>query len=94
VELIDIVKRGSFVPPPKVDSGIITIQNIKSVFKDSVEDKEFFTLIKSAFQYKRKLFIKYIPEKYKTYFIENSLDKERAEDLILEDWIESICHHR
>ncbi|MEK7147691.1 MAG: 16S rRNA (adenine(1518)-N(6)/adenine(1519)-N(6))-dimethyltransferase RsmA [Patescibacteria group bacterium] len=63
--LIDTVKAGSFVPMPKVDSAIISIEDISKGFFQNFptssaqgyggsREKEFFRLLKAGFQAKRK----------------------------------------
>lgn len=63
VKIIDIVKAGSFVPPPKVDSAIITINNILSPFEkmggsNAAETQEiFFKILRASFSHKRKFLL-------------------------------------
>ncbi len=54
VEIVDIVKAGSFAPPPKVDSAILNIKNIKNVFRNTSHCTTFFSILKAAFSQKRK----------------------------------------
>jgi 16S rRNA (adenine1518-N6/adenine1519-N6)-dimethyltransferase len=54
-KIVSIVKAGSFVPPPKVDSAIINIKNIVFPFKNEPEERLFFTIIKTAFKHPRKI---------------------------------------
>jgi len=50
-----IVKRGSFSPPPKVDSAILRIEDIsKTAFAD-VSEENFFKVVKAGFKSKRKM---------------------------------------
>jgi 16S rRNA (adenine1518-N6/adenine1519-N6)-dimethyltransferase len=85
------VKAGSFSPPPKVDSAILSIENISRDYFDSFSEMEFFSVIKCAFSQKRKTLLN-------TLF---SDDKEtgrallervglssttRPEELMLEEW--------
>jgi len=53
--LIRVVKRGSFRPPPKVDSAILAIENISRDFFKNIDEKEFFALVRKGFAHKRKL---------------------------------------
>lgn len=79
-EIIKIVKRGNFSPPPKVDSAIIKITIKHSVFNSRVE--KILLLARKAFQQKRKMLRhslgKNIPEKYQN---------KRPEELGLKDWM-------
>jgi 16S rRNA (adenine1518-N6/adenine1519-N6)-dimethyltransferase len=101
-KILDIVKAGSFVPPPKVDSAIISIENIVSPFKNQKHYEKFFAVLKAAFSHKRKLLLanlktdldKEIFEKYfegiKNIIISKNGEKARAEDVSLETWKEII----
>lgn len=106
VEIVDYVKAGSFSPPPKVDSAILNIKNIKNLFKNREYYDTFFLILKAAFSQKRKLLVSNLKqkltsedfEKYKNLFEEIFIkkygDKCRAEDVQVEDWkkiIENLC---
>lgn len=83
------VPRGNFEPAPKVDSAVLLVDKIsKSLFtKNKIDEKEFFSVIKSGFASKRKK-------------LSNNLNlaghllakygHQRAEDLQLNDWLE-LC---
>lgn len=98
VEIVDYVKAGSFAPPPKVDSAILNIKNIKNVFKSANEYDTFFEILKAAFSQKRKFLMsnlksKLSPETFEKYkntfeevFIKNYGEKARAEDVRIEHW--------
>jgi len=51
---IDRVLAGSFVPAPKVDSAIISIENISKDFFQDFTEKSFFRILKAGFSAKRK----------------------------------------
>lgn len=98
VEIVDYVKAGSFAPPPKVDSAILNIKNIKNVFRSSSDYDTFFEILKAAFSQKRKFLMSNLRsklssgmfEKYKNVFEEIFVkkygEKVRAEDVSMEDW--------
>lgn len=44
-----------FSPPPKVDSAILLIDNIKSIFAHDSEQIRFFEIVKTGFGHKRKM---------------------------------------
>ncbi len=102
VKILDIVKAGSFVPPPKVDSAIISIKNIFSPFKDFSQQEIFFKILKASFSHKRKLLLANLKtdleqnlfEKYfettKKIILENYSEKVRGEDIDLKVWLELI----
>lgn len=84
-EIIRIVPRGAFSPPPKVDSAIIKISGISDKFfkKNKINPEKFFDILRAAFQQKRKMLRHAIgkkivlPEKYQI---------KRPEELSLKDW--------
>lgn len=103
VKIVDIVKAGSFVPPPKVDSAIIAIKNIVSPFtQSSMSQEEFFKILRAAFSHKRKLLLtnlktdldQAIFEKYSKrvgeIITKNNSGKARAEDVEIKTWQEII----
>ena len=48
------VGREYFSPKPDIDSAIIHIANISKDFFDGFSEEDFFTVVKTAFQFKRK----------------------------------------
>ena len=86
-QIIKIVRKGNFLPPPKVDSAVIKISDISDNWfvQHRMSHKLFFEVLRKAFQQKRKMLRhslgKNIPEKYANI---------RPEELKLEDWI-TIC---
>jgi 16S rRNA (adenine1518-N6/adenine1519-N6)-dimethyltransferase len=89
---VETVKAGSFVPAPKVDSAIISIENISKDFFEEIPEENFFKAIKAGFGSKRKklssnLSEVYEKEKILNSFKEMNLDENiRAEDLPLQGW--------
>ncbi len=89
---IDRVLAGSFVPAPKVDSAIIVIENISKNFFQNFPEKDFFKLLKTGFQSKRKklssnLSVIYDKNLVKEAFQKLNLDENvRAENLEVEMW--------
>jgi len=92
-----IMKVGKrfFSPSPKVDSGIVAINNIsKESFKNdkSLENK-FFEVIRASFAHKRKVLRKNLediadPTIIKNMFTKLAIDpKARAEDLPFPLWL-------
>lgn len=51
---VQTVKAGSFTPPPKVDSAIISITNISRDRLNGVSEEVFFEILHTAFGEKRK----------------------------------------
>ncbi len=96
---IETVKAGSFAPMPKVDSAIISIENISKEFftpthsgEASFMEKEFFNMLHAGFKSKRKklssnLSTIFAKDKVKAVFKKLNLDENlRAEDVSLEIW--------
>ncbi|MFA5841514.1 MAG: 16S rRNA (adenine(1518)-N(6)/adenine(1519)-N(6))-dimethyltransferase RsmA [Candidatus Paceibacterota bacterium] len=81
-----------FSPPPKVDSAILLIENIKESFANKREQERFFEIMKTGFGHKRKMLMGNL----KTIFAEESLrkafggcglnEKTRAENITTADW--------
>lgn len=87
VEYLFSVDENSFIPPPKVKSGVIRLQR-KEIKNIICNEKFFFTIVKTAFNQRRKTlknslkpFIKNIPLSYE-YFL-----KKRPEELSVEEFI-------
>lgn len=94
--IVSIVPKGAFVPPPKVDSAILLIENISSKHftEQNLSISDFFSVIKSGFAHKRKLLIKNLEildfgqEKLTRTWNKLGLDnKVRAEDINIESWL-------
>ncbi len=91
-----VVKAGSFSPPPKVDSAILSIININNPFTNQQEEELFFKILRKGFSQKRKTLIGNLSkdiddEVLKRAFERSSLDlKVRAEDVVPEKWFEMV----
>lgn len=89
---VETVKAGSFVPAPKVDSAIISIDSISKGFFTGFSETAFFKMLNAGFRSKRKKFssnLAAIFEKngVEEVFRELDLDiNSRAEDINLEIW--------
>jgi len=89
---VETVKAGSFTPAPKVDSAILAIENISRNRLVGIDEKRFFELVKAGFAHKRKM----LAGNLKSVFGEETEEKiskcgipekERAENLTLENWL-------
>ncbi len=94
-KIIAKVGRGSFAPPPRVDSAILSIEKIsKSLFtKYAVSEKHFFNVLRTGFAHKRKVLIRNLtslPMPYNAlthiWQAETLSEQIRAEDIDLETW--------
>ena len=95
---VETVKAGSFAPAPKVDSAIITVEDISRNFfnrgsrASTISEEFFFKLLKAGFQSKRKklssnLSKHFDKKKVNEAFGKLNLDPNlRAEDLPAEKW--------
>lgn len=89
------VHKRFFSPAPKVDSAIISINNISnSYLKDKNIEDSFFRIIKAAFAHKRKVLRKNLEEiekdskKIDEVMVKLDIDpKSRAEDVKFDKWI-------
>lgn len=72
------IPRGSFRPPPRVDSAIIHIANINDAFfkKNNIDQKKFFDIVRLAFSQKRKMLRRSI----------GIHSQKRPEELSLGEW--------
>jgi 16S rRNA (adenine1518-N6/adenine1519-N6)-dimethyltransferase len=91
---IQTVKKGSFNPPPNVDSAILRVEIRKK--KNEIREEEFFKAVKTGFSSKRKKLISNLSAVYEKdtltkAFLELKMNENtRAEDLGLEKWIELL----
>jgi 16S rRNA (adenine1518-N6/adenine1519-N6)-dimethyltransferase len=84
------VPRGAFLPPPKVDSAVLSIADIsRKHFKNRKAEKRFFDLLHAGFAHKRK----FVRSNLRKLASENTfqnvgiLKDARAEDLPLSAWL-------
>ena len=95
-KIIDKVPRGSFSPPPNVDSAILSISNISDAkfIKENIDIKKFFTLVRAGFAHKRKLLKRNLEDVAPQDKIEDAWNKLalpknlRAEELNINKWFE------
>ena len=86
------VKRGHFTPPPKVDSAVVAVTNIRKDKTNSL-DKLFFKLIHLGFAQKRKQLLGNLSVVYKRDELTEVFDNLnistniRAEDVDLSTWL-------
>lgn len=95
-KLIGKVPPGAFVPPPTVDSAILSIENITRDFftgPNGCDEKLFFTVLKKVFGQKRKqiggMLTEFLDNKELALLVlhQSSIDtKTRPEDMSLETW--------
>ena len=83
------VKAGAFRPIPSVDSAVIRISDIsRSRFVDNnVNETRFFTIIRQAFNQKRKTLRKTLSDLV-SFPANSQLNSRRPESLPLDEWLE------
>lgn len=86
VEYLFTVNESVFLPPPKVKSGVLRLQRNKNINLPCNEEL-FFTVVKTAFNQRRKTIRNSIKSINKNN-IEHSLLDKRPEQLSVEDFIE------
>jgi 16S rRNA (adenine1518-N6/adenine1519-N6)-dimethyltransferase len=95
---IATVPAGAFSPPPRVDSAIITIQNISKKSLEIVPEYEYFKAVKAGFSARRKMLLGNLKKTYTEASIRLGFtsahikDTERAEDVPLQTWLQLIPH--
>jgi 16S rRNA (adenine1518-N6/adenine1519-N6)-dimethyltransferase len=92
-ELVEVVRKDSFWPSPKVDSVILRLTPKKD--QPHIDEKSFFRIVKVGFAGKRKqlhnnfkngLGLK--PEEVSEWLEKNQVSgSDRAQDLSLDDWL-------
>ena len=91
--LVGVVKRGSFSPPPKVDSAILGIFDISRRNFRRLPDRRFFGVLRAGFAHKRKFLAANLApafgkERVADAFQALSLPKPaRPEDISLPEWL-------
>ena len=85
VEYLFDVSENSFNPPPKVKSGVIRLLPRKAVL-DVKSRKAFFTLVKTAFNQRRKTLRNACKGLFNSETLQQSIFDKRAEQLSIEDF--------
>ena len=85
VEYLFDVNEQSFVPPPKVKSGVIRLIPRRHELSMRSE-KDFFLLVKTAFNQRRKTLRNAVKGIFDTTILEDELFNKRAEQLSVEQF--------
>jgi 16S rRNA (adenine1518-N6/adenine1519-N6)-dimethyltransferase len=89
---IKTVSRGSFNPPPSVDSAILAVTEISKNNFSEISEENFFKTVKAGFAQKRKTLLGNLKKVFGERS-ENALrlsripEKARAEDVALPEWL-------
>jgi 16S rRNA (adenine1518-N6/adenine1519-N6)-dimethyltransferase len=85
VEYLFDVNEKSFQPPPKVKSGVIRLlQKTEKIMMKS--EKDFFLLVKTAFNQRRKTLRNAVKNLFDAAILEDVLFNKRAEQLSVEQF--------
>lgn len=87
VEYLFDVNSTCFQPPPKVKSGVIRLTTKEKKLKIKNE-KDFFLLVKTAFNQRRKTLRNAVKNLFDAAILENALFNKRAEQLTISDFAE------
>ncbi len=87
VQYLFEVSEGSFQPPPKVKSAVIRLFPKQERLKMKTE-KEFFLLVKTAFNQRRKTLRNATRELFDKQDLENEIFNKRAEQLSVNEFAE------
>jgi 16S rRNA (adenine1518-N6/adenine1519-N6)-dimethyltransferase len=92
--VVNTIKAGAFWPRPDVDSAVIKIDLTAGPDRTGVEEKRFFSLVKTGFSQKRKQLGKnlralpYANEQMAAALEMAGIDgRRRAETLLLDEWL-------
>lgn len=93
---VKTVRRGHFVPPPKIDSAIIKVANISQTNLQGVDRDVFFAILHLGFGQKRKQLLGNLAKSYDrdqlTHIFSTAdipLDA-RAEDIDMKKWLKLV----
>jgi 16S rRNA (adenine1518-N6/adenine1519-N6)-dimethyltransferase len=75
----------SFTPPPKVMSGVIRLKR-KTTAVEMESEKKLFTLVKAAFNQRRKMLRNSLKSLFDDDFLKDDLFNKRAEQLTIEQF--------
>jgi 16S rRNA (adenine1518-N6/adenine1519-N6)-dimethyltransferase len=85
VEYLFDVSPSSFIPPPKIVSGVIELNRKKEPSKMKTE-KDFFLLVKTAFNQRRKKLRNAVRNLFTEDILQHEIFDKRAEQLSVEDF--------
>ncbi len=85
VDYLFDVPASAFNPPPKVVSGVIKLTRKKEPLQFSSE-KKFITLVKAAFNQRRKMLRNPLKTLFETEILKEEIFTKRAEQLSIEDF--------
>lgn len=85
VEYLFDVSENSFIPPPKVKSGVIKMKPVKEIPLMESE-KKFTLLVKTAFNQRRKMLRNGVRSLFTEEFLKDPLFNKRAEQLSVKEF--------
>jgi 16S rRNA (adenine1518-N6/adenine1519-N6)-dimethyltransferase len=85
VEYLFDVNADSFIPPPKVVSGVIKLE-MKNAIHEMKSEKDFFVLVKTAFNQRRKTLRNATRNLFDEIILQEEIFNQRAEQLTVEQF--------
>lgn len=86
VEYLFEVHEQCFNPPPKVKSAVIRLTRLEQPY-NITNERRFFTLVKTAFNQRRKQLRNPLKPLFDKEYLQNSLFSKRAEELTVADFV-------
>ncbi|WP_298740833.1 16S rRNA (adenine(1518)-N(6)/adenine(1519)-N(6))-dimethyltransferase RsmA [uncultured Chitinophaga sp.] len=86
VEYLFEVHEQCFNPPPKVKSAVIRITRLEQGY-DIASERKFFTLVKTAFNQRRKQLRNPLKGLFDKTYLQDSIFSKRAEELSVADFV-------
>lgn len=87
------VPRSDFSPPPAVDSAIVAVTDISRTHACAIDETMFFSVLRTAFQQKRKQLLRSLSSQYPAQAVQRALahaalePTRRPEQIPLADWL-------
>ncbi|GAA0535291.1 16S rRNA (adenine(1518)-N(6)/adenine(1519)-N(6))-dimethyltransferase RsmA [Chitinophaga japonensis] len=86
VEYLFEVHEQCFMPPPKVKSAVIRLTRLEQPY-DIASERKFFTLVKTAFNQRRKQLRNPLKALFDKSYLQDSIFSKRAEALTVADFV-------
>jgi len=86
VEYLFEVHEQCFTPPPKVKSAVIRLTRLEQPY-DIASERRFFTLVKTAFNQRRKQLRNPLKALFDKSYLQDSIFSKRAEELTVADFV-------
>lgn len=91
VDYLFEVSETCFTPPPKVKSAVIRMEYKGNIF-NIADEKRFFTLVKAAFNQRRKMLRNPLKSYFPAAFLQEAIFNKRAEELNVREFVDLSNH--